>query len=303
MSLPDLESWAIFVAVADQGSFASAARELGISIATASRAVARLEARLGATLLHRTSRRLALSAFGAEALAKAQPLVSAAEALEEELAETSRSDSGLIRLAAPMDFGRMHLAPLLPEFMVQYPDIRLELRLDDARIDLVAEGHDLALRIGALGDSSLVARRLCAVGTRLVAAPAYLEAYGEPLHPADLAQHRALLYSNIQPPDVWRFTGPNGAVWAQTVTSPLMANSGDALLPALRAGHGIALLPDFMLWEDMEWHRLLPLLAGWKSASHDLHLVTPPGRRRPARVRLLMDWLTRRMENAPWIRG
>lgn len=295
MSVSDLEAWAAFVGVAEQGSLAAAAREQGVSVPTISRAVARLEARLGGALFHRTSRRLALSQFGAEALAEAQALLAAAQALEERLGEASRIPAGRVRLAAPMEFGRVFLAPLLPEFMATYPEISIDLHLDDARIDLVAEGHDLLLRIGLLADSSLIARRLCDVRLHLVAAPSYLDMHGTPRHPADLARHRALLYSNRTPADVWRFDGPDKANWSVTLTSPLMANSGSALMPALLAGQGIALLPDFLVRAEMQSGALVALLPGWSMPGLALHLVTPPGRRRPARVRLLMDWLAERL--------
>lgn len=300
MSLPDVEAWAIFAAVADHGGLAPAARELGVSVPTVSRALARLEARLGGALFHRTSRRLALSAFGADALPEAQALLAAADALEARMHEEGRGAEGLVRLAAPMDFGRAHLAPRLPDFLAAHPGIRIDLHLDDAQIDLVGEGHDLVLRIARLADSSLIARQLCSVRRLLVAAPAYVAAHGAPGHPADLGQHRALLYSNVRPPDVWRFSGPGGATWASTLSGPLMVNSGGALMPALLAGAGMALQPEFLVWEAIRDGALVQLLPGWEAAPLALHLVTPPGRRRPARVRLLMDWLADRLAHPPW---
>lgn len=303
MSLPDFEAWAAFVAVAEQGSLAAAAREMGVSVPTISRAVARLEARLGGSLFHRTSRRLSLSQFGADALPEAQALLGAAQELEARLTEASATPAGRVRFAAPMEFGRALVAPLLPEFLAAHPAISIDLHLDDARIDLVAEGHDLLLRIGLLADSSLIARRLCTVARHLVAAPAYLAAHGAPQHPADLARHRALLYTHMRPPDLWRLNGPDNTEWSVTLTSTLAANSGGALIPAAVAGAGIALLPDFLIWEELRAGTLVPLLPGWTTPPLALHLVTPPGRRRPNRVRLLMDWLTNRLAHAPWANG
>lgn len=300
MLLPDLEAWAIFATVADHGGLAPAARELGVSVATVSRAVARLERRLGATLFHRTSRRLALSAFGAQALPDAQALLAAAQALEDDAADAATRPAGTIRLAAPMDFGRAHLAPILPEFLATHPDIRIDLHLDDARIDIIAGGHDLVLRIADMADSSLIARRLCTVRRLLVASPACLARHDTPAHPADLAGHRALLYSNVHNPGAWAFAGPAQSEWTANVTGRLMANSGGALLPALLAGQGIALLPEFLVWDALADGRLVPLLPGWEAAPLALYMVTPPGRRRPARVRLLMDWLAERLVQPPW---
>lgn len=303
MLLPDLEAWAIFASVADHGGLAPAARELGVSVPTVSRAVARLERRLGAALFHRTSRRLALSAFGAQALPDAQALLAAAQALEDSAADAATQPAGTIRLAAPMDFGRAHLAPILPEFLAAYPDIRIDLHLDDARIDIIAGGHDLVLRIANMADSSLIARRLCTVRRRLVATPAYLAGHGTPAHPADLVRHRALLYTNVPNPGAWAFTGPGQSAWTANVAGPLLANSGGALLPALLAGQGIALQPEFLAWDAIADGRLVTLLPGWEAAPLALNMVTPPGRRRPARVRLLMDWLADRLMTPPWEAG
>lgn len=290
----------MFAAVAEHGGLSPAARELNVSVPTVSRAIARLEARLGAALFHRSSRRLALSAFGAEALAEAQALLAAAQALEDRAGDAASAPAGTIRMAAPMDFGRAHLAPILPHFLDAHPGIAIDLHLDDARIDIIAAGHDLVLRIANLADSSLIARRLCQVRRLLVASPAYLARHGTPAHPADLGRHRALLYANVPSPTVWRLAGPEGAEWSATVAGPLMANSGGALMPALLGGLGIALQPEFLVWEEVTDGRLVSLLPEWAAEPLALNLVTPPGRRRPARVRLLMDWLADRLSRPPW---
>lgn len=300
MLVPDFEAWDLFVAVAEAGSFAGAARARNLSVPTVSRAVARLEQRLGATLFHRTSRRLSLSALGQEALGEAQALVLAAQRMEERLGEATSVPAGQIRLAAPLEFGRAHIAPLLPEFLARHPQVSIDLSLDDARIDIVATGHDVVLRIGQLADSSLIARRLCPVQRILVASPAYLEAHGRPRHPADLAKHQCLLYSNMTPPDVWRFSGPEGADYSVTVSGPLRANSGGALNPACLAGAGIALQPDFLVADLLADGRLEPLLCDWRPPPLGLYLITPPSPLRPLRVRLLMDWLSERLRQPPW---
>ncbi|WP_374386509.1 LysR family transcriptional regulator [Sandaracinobacter sp.] len=300
MLVPDFEAWDLFVAVAEAGSFAGAARARNLSVPTVSRAVARLEERLGAALFHRTSRRLSLSVLGQDALAEAQALVLAAQKMEERLGEATAIPAGVIRLAAPLEFGRAHIAPLLPEFLARHPQVSIDLSLDDARIDIVASGQDVVLRIGQLADSSLIARRLCPVQRIPVASPAYLQAHGRPLHPADLAKHQCLLYTNVSPPDVWRFAGPDGADYSVTVSGPLRANSGGALNPACLAGAGIALQPDFLVADLLEDGRLEPLLCDWRPAPLGLYLITPPSPLRPLRVRLLMDWLAERLRTPPW---
>lgn len=303
MTVPDFEAWDLFAVVAQSGSFAAAARARGLSVPTISRAIARLESRLGAALFHRTSRRLSLSALGHEALAQAQALVAAAQAMEERLGEASATPAGNIRLAAPLEFGRAHIAPLLPEFLRSHPQVSIDLDFDDAKIDIVASGFDIVLRIGQLADSSLIARRLCAVDRIPVASPAYLASAGTPLHPADLARHNCLIYTNVTPPNVWHFTGPGGSQTSVTVNGSLRANSGGALQPATLAGLGISLQPDFVAAEALADGRLQALLPDWRSPPLSLYLITPPSPLRPLRVRLLMDHLAEHLRHPPWSQG
>src|SRR3984885_5558142 len=193
--LPDFEGIAMFAKVAEERSFAAAALAMGVSVATVSRAVARLEDRLGGRLFNRTSRRLALTDFGRGLADRAGRLFAEAEEIEHAALETARRPRGLVRLAAPMSFGTRWVAPILPAFFRLYPDITVDLHLSDEKVDLIGDGFDAALRIAVLEDSSLVARQLAPVRRFIVAAPSYLERHGRPRHPDDLSAHHCLGYA------------------------------------------------------------------------------------------------------------
>lgn len=294
MKLPDFEAWAMFACVVEHRSFSAAAAALGVSKATVSKAISRLEASLATPLFHRTSRRLTLTEGGRALAERAGRILAEAQAAEEAARETATSPSGLVRLAAPMSFGLKHVAPAIADFLCQQPDIQVDLRLSDARVDIVAEGIDVAVRIADLPDSSLRARRIRSVTAHCIAAPSYLARRGTPRHPAELGEHDCFPYTNL-PRQIWRFRGPGGEEASVRPEGRLRADSGEAMLPALCAGLGVGMLPDFIVDEDIAAGHLVPLLPGWSLPPIGLHLVTPPGEIRPARVEALIAFLSNRL--------
>ena len=299
--LPDFEGLALFAKVAEERSYAGAARATGISVATVSRAVTRLEARLGGRLFNRTSRQLALTEFGQRVIAGATRAYLEAEAAEDAARELSRTPRGTVRLAVPMSFGLRWVAPLLPELFRLYPEIAVDLHLSDATVDLVGEGFDAALRIGILPDSSLVARRLLPVTSLVVAAPSYLAQHGRPVRPHDLNRQHCLDYAYRTRQGVWRFTGPDGEEAQLVPAGPLRVTNADALLPTLLDGGGVAELPDFIVADYLADGRLEALLNDWKLPSGFVSFVTPSAQARPAKVEAVAEFFAARLsaQNTP----
>ncbi len=295
MRLPDFEAWAIFACVVEHRSFSGAAAAIGVSKATVSKAIARLEAQLGTSLFHRTSRRLTLTDSGSALAERAGRILGEAQAAEEAALDAARAPSGMVRIAAPITFGIRFVADAIAELLVAHPGIQIDLRLSDARVDIVADGFDIALRIADLPDSSLRARRLAPIRARVVAAPAYLEQHGTPRHPADLAHHACFLYANAI--GAWQFRKADGEEAAVRPAGPLITDNGDAMMPALLAGLGVARLPDFIIDRELADGRLVEILGDWSPMNIALHLLTPPSTLRPARVELVIEFLSQRFRN------
>lgn len=303
VALPDLEAWAIFARVAQLGSFSRAATDLGLSKATISKAVTRLESRLGAPLLHRTSRRLSLTENGQISLERAGRILAEGEAVEEEATSRTLEPRGLVRLSAPVSFGIQNLGAILPEFLTRYPQITLDIRLSDRKVDLAAEGIDLALRIGSLESSRLRARRLFAVRVPLVASPDYVSRHGAPGHPRELERYPAILFTQVAAPRTWLFRHPVEGDFSVNVEGRLHLDNGDVAVPALLAGIGLGLMPEFLIWRHLRDGRLVELLPDWAIPPGGLHIVTPPGALRPARTRVLIDFLAGQFRRQPWAHG
>lgn len=290
-----MEAMAIFAKVVETRGISSAAAELGLSAPTISKALARLEQRLGCRLLNRTSRRLALTDAGRDLAGRAGRLLADAEAAETTLMAQSATPRGAVRLAAPMSFGVREVAPILPEFLAAYPEVSIDLHLDDAFVDIIGDGFDLALRIGAMPDSSLLARRLAAVPGVTAAAPSYLDRRGRPSHPADLETHDCFAYAYLRTRDLWHFANPAGETVTVKPSGRLRVNNGDAVLPAAIAGLGITAMPGFLAREALANGRLEQVLTEWRSMELSLFLVTPPAGPQPARVRVLAEFFVRKL--------
>ncbi|MCS6778169.1 MAG: LysR family transcriptional regulator [Geminicoccaceae bacterium] len=293
-----LELLEAFAAVAETGSFTAAAARFGCARALVSKRVAALERVLGARLLARTTRRVGLTAEGAALLPRAKRILADYRDALDDVAQRRGEPSGRLRLSAPMSFAIRHLGPLLAAFAEQFPALKLEVVLGDQFVDLVRDGFDLALRIGNLPDSSLIARQLAPVRIVACAAPAYLARRGAPREPADLAHHRCLHYGYLATGQRWHLECGDRRE-SVAVGDDLVANNGDLLAAAAEAGAGIALLPTFIVGDALRAGRLVRVLDGWETPRFALYAVWPGGRP-PVRVRALVDFLVGRFGDPPY---
>lgn len=293
-SSTDLVDVLAFVRVVEAGSFARAAERMGLSKPVLSRRVARLEAQLGARLLTRTARGAQPTDIGQAYYARAANILAELEAAEEVVAEAVTRIAGPIRVTAPVSFGTAHAAPALAEFARAHPGVEFDIEFEDRTVDLAGGGYDLALRIGRLADSALIARRIAPVRRSVVASPAYLARRGRPRTPADLASHDVLLHAR----ESWRFRV--GGRWEAARVSPVMrSNNGDMLLAAAKAGLGLCLLPNFISAPALAEGSVEPVLRDFPCEEGALHAVMPPGRAATARVRALVDFLVARFGPEP----
>ena len=299
-----LAAMAAFAKIVELNSFSAAARDLGLSKSVVSKLVACLEDEMGARLLNRTTRRLSLTEAGLAFYQGAQRALAEADAAEAAVTQLSTAPRGVLRVNAPMSFGVRHVAPALPDFMIEYSELAVELDLNDRAVDLVEEGYDIAVRIMPLRDSGLIVRRLAPSRFILCAAPAYLARRGTPFSPQDLADHECLLYSYQTTGDRWRFQGPGGERQVRA-SGRLHANNGDALLQAALGGAGVALLPSFICGEDVRAGRLVQLMPEWNQrADVDVCAVYPASRNLSPKVRVFIDFLAARFGERPhWDEG
>lgn len=288
------ETLHVFVAVVDAGGFSAAASRLGVTKSAVSRRVAELEDRLGARLLNRTTRRLSVTEAGALFHERAAGVLAALQEAEAEASDANGAPGGTLRLAAPVSFGVGHVAPTVAAFMTRHPRIDVEMDLNDRFVDLVEEGFDVAVRVGRLADSGLIARKLAPVRRFVCASPAYVERRGAPRTADDLKDHDGLAYANLAPADNWRLRGPDGRVASPRVACRLRANNGEALVAAAAAGLGVVVLPDFLVAEELRAGRLVTLLDDHEAPPVDVFVVYPHARHLSSKVRLFVDFLASR---------
>ena len=288
------------VAVVESGTFSAAGERLGVAKSVISRRVSQLEQRLGSRLLHRTTRRLSVTDAGRNFYQRAVQILADLDEAEQGVSAESAELRGTLKLAAPLSFGLAHLASALTDFLDQHPAIEVNLDLNDRNINLVEEGFDLAVRIGELQDSTLVARRLGTSRMVTCASRAYLERHGEPLHPDDLQRHIGLQYSNISYKQHWQFVTRDGETLQAQPQIRIRANNGEALACAAVAGMGITTGPTFILGQYLREGKLHRILMDYRRPSIGIFAVTPPGRLLPQRVQRFIEFLSSRFGDQPY---
>jgi DNA-binding transcriptional LysR family regulator len=282
-----LQELAVLVAVIDHGSLAAAVRRLRRSPPAVTRALAALEGRVGVRLVERSTRRFSVTEAGRAFAERARGLLNEYDSAVGGLADTPFR--GLLRVTAPLQFGRRHVAPLVIGFLDTYREMQLELILNDRNLDLIDEGIDVAVRIGPLADSTLIARRVGEVRRVLVASPAYLARRGTPKKPADLAAHDTILGIARSEPSEWRF-GPPKRTTIVRLSPRLLVNETEARLVAARAGQGITRVLSYQVSEDLKAGSLIRIMTGFEPPALPIHLVAPDGGHKTRKIGVFLDY-------------
>ncbi|MFC5743112.1 LysR family transcriptional regulator [Dyella tabacisoli] len=290
----------LFLRVLDLGSISAAARGMDLSVAVASQRLKRLERELGVRLLHRTTRQLHATPEGVVLAEQGRALIEDLDALTSGLRKAHSSVTGTLRVTLSASFGRQYVSPLLPQFLARYPCVRVNVNLTDQVVDLISSGFDLAIRIGALDDSNLIARRLATNRRALCASPEYLRQHGSPKTPAELAQHECLMLVGSQGrQDVWQLTDPEGKAIAVRVNGRFESNFGELLRDAAVAGLGIAQHSTWHVGDDLRAGRLQVVMPDYPIADTGIYAVTPQRRLVPQRVRAFTDFLAEHFGEHP----
>lgn len=295
-----LSDIAVFVQVVDSGSFTAAAERLDLSKSVISKYVTRLEEQLNVRLLNRTTRRLSLTEAGQILYNRSQRGLDEIESAKAEISQLQETPRGKLRINTPMSFGILHIAPAIPDFLGAYPELAIDMSLDDRQVDLIEEGFDLAIRIAELPDSSLIARRLALCRHVVCASPEYLKKFGTPLTPDDLRRHNVLTYRYQNSPNEWGFMTQDGRFTSVPVTGSLQMNNSLALREAVIHGAGIMLTPAFIVGSDIKAGRLLEILSVYKAREISIYAVYPERRNLLPKVRVFIDFMKDRFSDPPY---
>lgn len=292
-----LISMNLFARVVECGSFSAVARETGLSQPTISKQVAALEQHLGSKLIRRSTRRIVLTEAGGEFYERCTRILSELEEAEASVGRKKTMPTGILRVSMPVTYGRMYVLPTLWKFLAEYPDIRIDLHMDDHYAALVEEGIDVAIRIGALTDINMIARKIAKSPRLTVASPRYLEENGEPQTTDDLKSHRCIIYSLLTTRDEWHFDGPDGREVVR-VSGRFTANSPDAIRAAVLAGMGIAVTPQWLVRDCIERGALKVILLQYTPTPFDVHVIYPERRYMPAKVRCFINHLHTELQSS-----
>src|SRR5690349_1925960 len=293
-----LEAMEIFVRIVDAGSFSAVARELNTTQPTISKQITALEARLKTRLLNRSTRSLSVTESGTAYYERCKRILEEVRAAEGALGRLQSSLTGTLHVNGSIALGQMFLTPLLLDFQRNYPELTVELSLNDRYIDLVEEGVDVAVRLGRLADSNLIARRLGATRRVLVATPDYLDRHGTPQAPADLERHNCLLYAYLSTGNEWVFRGPQSDLRVHAHGN-FKANNGHSIREALLGNAGVALMPDWLVHNEIQSGKLVTLLPQFAPAPLEVNAVYPSGRHVSAKLRTFLDFLQERFHALP----
>ena len=280
-----------FATVVDQGGFTDAARKMGISKSAVSKHVSSLEARLGARLLNRTTRRVSPTEIGLAYYDRARRVLNDAGEADSLVTSMQSAPSGLLRISVATDFGVNHISPILADFLCEFPDITINMVLNNRFVELISEGFDLAIRMGELEDSSLRARKLTETTKRMIGSPSYFQKFGRPQRIDDLNNHKLLHYTSHSNGAVWKLTAPSGEKRQVRTSGWLSVNDGQSLLNAAISGLGIAYLPSFLYSEAMEKRLVEEAIPGLPGETQGIYAVYPPGRFTQPKVRAFVDFL------------
>jgi DNA-binding transcriptional LysR family regulator len=286
--------------VVESGSFTAAAERLGLSRPVVSKYITRLEDQLGARLLNRTTRRLSLTEAGQAFFARSQRGLQEIEAAEAEVSRLQETPRGQLKLNAPMSFGILHIAAALPDFLARYPELSVEMNLEDRQIDLIQEGFDLAIRIAELPDSSLIARRLGPCRHVVCASPEYIKKYGSPRTPDDLRQHNVLTFRYHDSPSEWRFISPDGRFVSAPVSGSIQMNNSLALREAVLQGVGIMLTPTFIVGADIQSGILQVVLPDYRAQEISIYAIYPERRHLSPKVQAFIEFMKERISDPPY---